>query len=134
MRIAEPEKEGAKNMNGGILYQHLTFKTFTPNRTLASKRHELEPGNRNARPARSRVCMSREMANTRLHGMLLLISAVASVPKVEEEQSQQRELALEKEKMAAAFDNLKNLVEEDADTETEYVKVGYHSLLSGTGP
>lgn len=77
--------------------------------------------------------MSREMANTRLPGMLLLMSAVLA-PKVEEEQSQQRELALEKEKMAAAFDNLKNLVEEDADTETEYVKVEYHSLLSGTGP
>lgn len=42
---------------------------------------------------------------------------------VEEEQSQQRELALEKDKMATAFDNLKNLVEEDADTEAEYVKV-----------
>lgn len=42
---------------------------------------------------------------------------------MEEEQSQQRELALEKDKMAAAFDNLKNLVEEDADTEAEYVKV-----------
>lgn len=69
--------------------------------------------------------MSRDMANTRLHGMLLLMSAV-SAPKVEEEQSQQRELALEKEKMAAAFDNLKNLVEEDADTETEYVKVEYY--------
>lgn len=42
---------------------------------------------------------------------------------MEEEQSQQRELALEKDKMATAFDNLKNLVEEDADTEAEYVKV-----------
>lgn len=44
---------------------------------------------------------------------------------VEEEQSQQRELALEKDKMATAFDNLKTLVEEDADTEAEYVKVIY---------
>lgn len=43
--------------------------------------------------------------------------------KVEEEQSQQRDLALEKERMATAFSNLKKLVEEDADTEAEYVKV-----------
>lgn len=42
---------------------------------------------------------------------------------VEEEQSQQKQLALEKDKMATAFDNLKKLVEEDADTEAEYVKV-----------
>lgn len=44
---------------------------------------------------------------------------------VEEEQSQQRELALEKENMASAFSNLKKLVEEDADAEAEYVKVWY---------
>lgn len=42
---------------------------------------------------------------------------------MEEEQSQQKQLSLEKDKMAAAFDNLKKLVEEDADTEAEYVKV-----------
>ena len=52
---------------------------------------------------------------------------------MEEEQSQQRELALEKDKMAAAFDNLKNLVEEDADTEAEYVKVKHTGILRGYG-
>lgn len=44
---------------------------------------------------------------------------------MEAEQSQQRELALEKEKMGTAFASLKKLVEEDADTEAEYVKVYY---------
>lgn len=47
---------------------------------------------------------------------------------VEAEQSQQRELALEKEKMGTAFASLKKLVEEDADTEAEYVKVYYTRL------
>lgn len=42
---------------------------------------------------------------------------------MEEEQSQQRDLALSKEKMGTAFANLKKLVEEDADSEAEYVKV-----------
>lgn len=42
---------------------------------------------------------------------------------VEAEQSQQRELSLEKENMGTAFASLKKLVEEDADTEAEYVKV-----------
>lgn len=48
---------------------------------------------------------------------------------MEEEQTQQRELSLEKEKMAAAFANLKNLVEEDADTEAEYVKASYGATI-----
>lgn len=51
---------------------------------------------------------------------------------MEEEQSQQRELALEKDKMATAFDNLKNLVEEDADTEAEYIKVTLEVVNKGT--
>lgn len=52
-----------------------------------------------------------------------LLAGIYLPNQVEEEQAQQRELALEKEKMASAFSNLKKLVEEDADTEAEYVKV-----------
>lgn len=51
---------------------------------------------------------------------------------VEEEQCQQRELAQEKEKMGTAFAKLKTLVEEDADTEAELVKVMAYSLYPST--
>lgn len=44
---------------------------------------------------------------------------------VEAEQSQQRELAQEKEEMTAAFANLNRLVEDDAEKEADFLKVNH---------
>lgn len=46
---------------------------------------------------------------------------------VEAEQSQQRELAQEKEEMTAAFVNLNRLVEDDAEKEADFLKVNHTS-------
>ncbi|CAM9286271.1 unnamed protein product, partial [Choristocarpus tenellus] len=50
--------------------------------------------------------------------------------KVEEVQAQQHSLAEEKEAMTKAFENLRSLVEKDADTEAEFVKVKYLAKLA----
>lgn len=69
------------------------------------------------------LCMESEQRTPDFLWLLRCWGPVVWCFQVEEERSQQLEIALEKDKMTAAFSTLKNLVEEDADTEAEHVKV-----------